>query len=187
MAFKNLPEHLKSDQPTFKGKKFDVYVKEMANSDGKKFTREIVVHPGAVVILPLLSAQKIVLIRNLRHSIQKTLYELPAGTLEEGEQPIDTARRELIEEAGYSCDSIEPLLSFYTSPGFCTEIMHCFVAKELHFVGQKLEVSEQIETVTMSLEEALAMIDTQEIVDGKTIATLLYFASKRQNSLRFID
>jgi len=188
MAFKNLPEHLKDSTCVFEGSKFDVHLKDIPGKNGGTLRREIAVHPGAVVILPFLQATKIILIRNYRIAIGKTLFELPAGTLEPNEQPIETARRELIEETGYQCDQIEPLINFYTSPGFCTEMMFAFLARELHFVGQKLNDSEEIEVEIFSLEEALDMIKHGSICDAKTIATLLYYSTFLDSSgLNFID
>ena len=166
---------MKNIKRVFEGSRFAVGIGEILGKGGKKIEREMVIHPGAVVILPIIDANRIVLIRNERFAVEKTLWELPAGTLEPGELPLQTAGRELIEETGYQSNDIKPLITFYSSPGFCNEIMHAFVAKDLSLVGQQLEDSEKIEPEVVDLKQVYAMIQMGEICDGKTIATLLYF------------
>lgn len=136
---------------------------------------ELVVHPGAVLVLPLLSADEVVLISNHRFSVGRELLELPAGTLEPGEAPAVCAARELEEETGYLADHIEPLTTFYTSPGFTTELMHAFVATGLTHRGQKCEPTEQIRVQPMPLAQALDACVDGRIVDGKTIAALALY------------
>jgi ADP-ribose pyrophosphatase len=142
---------------------------------GLKLTKEIVAHPGAVIVLPLLADGRVVLIRNHRWSIGKYLVELPAGTLEKSEPPINCAGRELLEETGYLAGRITPLASFYTSPGILSEKMHAFVATQLEKQQAAPEDGEEIETVPTPFEDAIQMIRDGEIVDGKTIATLLMY------------
>lgn len=134
--------------------------------------RDLVVHPGAVLILPLLSAESVVMIRNWRYAAQAELLELPAGTLEPPESPADCALRELEEETGYRAGRIAPLCQFYTTPGFTNELMHVFVATDLSQTAQRLEPTEQIRVEIMSLGEALAATVDGRIVDAKTIAAL---------------
>ncbi len=139
--------------------------------------REVVVHPGAVVILPILDEGRIVMIRNHRLTVGRELWELPAGTRETGEEPIETARRELEEEAGFRAARVVPLIEFYTSPGICTELMHAFVATDLSPVGQRLESGERIAVETLSTAEVRRRLVAGEFKDGKTIAVLgTYFA-----------
>jgi ADP-ribose pyrophosphatase len=138
--------------------------------------RDVVVHPGAVVILPILDARRIVMIRNYRYAVEKELWELPAGTLEPDETPIETARRELEEESGYRAGRIVPLQEFYTSPGVLDERMHAFVATELTEVGQNLQGTERITVRVLDRDEVRRMLVDGELADGKTIAVLgLYF------------
>jgi len=151
---------------------FTVEQRVCATPDGTECARYVVVHPGAVVILPILADGRIVMIRNHRFSVGKTLLELPAGTREPGERPIDTARRELEEETGYRTGRVEPLTEFYTSPGVMTERMFAFVAYDLTHIGQRLEGSERIEVAVMSEDEIRSYLVGGEIEDGKTIATL---------------
>ena len=123
------------------------------------------------MLLPVLDDGRIVLIRNRRFSIDRVLLELPAGTLE-GDDPVETARRELTEETGYECARLDPLGSFYASPGFCDEVMHAFVARDLTAGRQALDPTEEIEVVAMRMGEIDAAIRSGELVDGKTLATL---------------
>lgn len=143
----------------------------------KPIVREVVVHPGAVVVLPILNEDRIVMIRNHRFAVDQELWELPAGTKETGEEPIETARRELEEETGFRAARVVPLIEFYTSPGICTELMHAFVATDLSPVGQRLEPGERIVVETLSTAEARRRFTAGEFRDGKTIAVLgTYFA-----------
>lgn len=137
--------------------------------------RDLVVHPGAVIILPILDDNQIILIRNERFAVGETLWELPAGTLEPKEHPQETAGRELIEETGYEAAHIEFLTSFYTTPGFCNEKMFAYVAKNLKFVGQKLDATEKITVEIVQWKNVFTMIENGEIKDGKTLTTLLLF------------
>jgi len=112
------------------------------------------------------------MIRHYRHSIEREIWELPAGTREPNELPMKTALREIEEETGYRAEHMEPLASFYTSPGIMTEEMHAFVASDLTPIGQRLEHGEQIAVETVEIERARRMIIDGAIHDGKTIATL---------------
>ncbi|MDH3583561.1 MAG: NUDIX hydrolase [Phycisphaerae bacterium] len=135
----------------------------------------MIVHPGAVVVLAAPTPQEVLLIRNCRHGLGKILWELPAGTLEAGEQPAACAARELQEETGYHAERIEPLCRFYSTPGICTEQMHAFLATGLQEVGQALEPGEHIEVECLPFARVLAMIRSGEVEDAKTIATCLFF------------
>jgi ADP-ribose pyrophosphatase len=167
-------------ETVFQGVKFDVERRHVPTHDGGTAVREVVVHPGAVVVLPLLDDGRVVMIRNHRFAVGETLWELCAGTLEPGEEPIVTAARELIEETGYEAGRIEPLTVFYTSPGICDERMCAFVATDLSEVGQRLEATEQIEVARLARPEVMALAASGEIRDGKTLATLLFWDRFRQ-------
>ena len=136
--------------------------------------REVVEAADAVVILPLLGDDRVVLIKNRRYAVNDTLWELPAGTLEPEEDPATAAPRELAEETGYAAGMIEPLTHFFPAPGFCTECLHAFRATDLRHVGQNLDATEQIEVVPTAWADALAMVREGVIRDAKTVATLLY-------------
>ena len=144
-------------------------------ADGQRVAKEVCVHPGAVVILPLLDAQTLVLIRNRRYTVGKILVELPAGTLEKGEDPINCAGRELLEETGYLAKRIRPMRSFYSSPGILTERLHVFLAYDLQKQRQDLQDDEDIEVFTATLGEAVEMIHQGEIEDAKTISSVLMY------------
>jgi ADP-ribose pyrophosphatase len=159
----------------YEGRKIDLDVVETVMPDGRVVRREIVEHPGAVVILPLLENGRVVMIRNQRYAIGRELLELPAGTLERGEDPRECAFRELIEETGYEAATMEPLTQFWTMPGVCTERMHAFVARGLRHVGQRLEETEQITVELMPMERVVSLIGGGGIDDGKSIVTILHF------------
>lgn len=149
---------------------------------GKRFRvdeiqgKEIVVHPGAVVILPLIDPQHIVMIQNHRVAVNQVLWELPAGTLEESEFPLMCAKRELEEETGFRAKNFKELTWFYTTPGFTDEKITAFVATDLKQTKQKLDPGEQITVEIISFTQALDMMKKGQIVDAKTILTLLYYA-----------
>ncbi len=166
--------HYTNPQVLFKGKRVDLLSIDVEHPHGGTIQREVVDHPGAVVILPLLSDDQVILIRNERYVVQETLWELPAGTLEAGEDPLACAGRELEEETGYRSGALSPLFECYSTPGFCNEKLFVFVAKDLKHVGQNLDATEKIEVVPTSLKHAHEMIRSGEIRDAKTIAALLY-------------
>jgi ADP-ribose pyrophosphatase len=145
--------------------------------------KEVVDHPGSAVILPFLSGgqaptrnDSILLIRNLRYSINKVLIELPAGTFEKGESPMNCAGRELQEETGYLARKLVPIGSFFPSPGIMTEKMYAFAAYDLTQTVKSPDEGEQIELLPTRYIDALEMIKRGEIEDGKTIASLLMYA-----------
>jgi len=151
---------------------FSVEHREYAATSGRKFARDVVIHPGAVVILPLLDDERVVMIRNLRHTVGRELLELPAGTREPDESPEVTAFRELEEETGYSATTMEPMIEFYASPGILTERMHVFIARGLSAKAQRLQDSEKITVVVYDLRQVRNMLVAGELEDGKTIAAL---------------
>lgn len=158
------------------GMRFDVDRVEIAARGGGRVVREVVVHGGAVTILPIDGQGRVVLIRNERFAVGRTLWELPAGSLERGEDPADCAARELEEETGYRAGRIEKLCAFYTTPGICTERMHAYLATDLEHVGQRLEETERIEVEPVSVENVKQMMRDNAIEDGKTLATILYWS-----------
>ena len=164
-----MPEEL-----LLKTERFNVVRDSFVTSSGKTKSREIVRHPGAVVIVPRLADGSVCLIRNFRLSIRRTLIELPAGTLDPQETPQSQAERELIEETGYRAGKMQPLHSFYLSPGILDERMHLFLATELVPGEAHRELGEEIENLVVPWAEAVAMIFRGEIQDAKTIASLLY-------------
>jgi ADP-ribose pyrophosphatase len=159
----------------FQGKRFRVERVVQTADDGTQHAKEIVRHPGAVVILPLLDDGRICFVENYRASIGRRLVELPAGTLEPGEDPDETAGRELAEETGYRAGTMRRLLMFYMSPGVLDERMFFYVATSLESGLMHLDSGEDIRLRLATWEEALAMVRDGQIQDGKTIAGLLYY------------
>jgi ADP-ribose pyrophosphatase len=172
-----------SDEPTgagrrqrlLEGSRFDVDRVAVPSREGGTVWREVVVHPGSVVVLPLLDPSSVVMIRNHRFSVDDTLWELCAGTLERGEDPLGCARRELAEETGYRAGALWPLCRFYPAPGISDELMHAFVATDLLLGAPELEPTERIDTEIVALAELEAMIGDGRVMDGKTVAVLLYW------------
>ncbi len=143
-------------------------------ADGRPAERDCVLHPGAVAIVPLLADGRICLIRNARITVERTLVEIPAGTLEVGEDPAVCAVRELEEETGYTAGRWEKLTEFYMSPGILNERMHLYLASDLQSGPSRREATEEIDNCILTWDEALAMIRRGEIEDGKTVAALLF-------------
>ena len=163
-------------QVIFEGRKMRLEVHHLRNEDtDRRSAREVVVHPGAVVILPILPDGRVVLISNYRYAVGKILIELPAGTLEKNENPMNCAGRELLEETGYLAGKMKPLGTFFTSPGILSEKMYVFAAYDLEQGQAAPEEGEQIELRPTAFADAIEMIRTGEIQDGKTIATLLMY------------
>ena len=158
---------------------FAVEHREYPRTGRAPVARDVVIHPGAVAILPILDGERVVMIRNYRYAVEQELWELPAGTREPNEPPIETARRELEEETGYRAGSLTPLTEFYTSPGFVTERMHVFLASDLTSVGQGLEDTEQISVEIMDMAEAHRKLIDGEFLDGKTVAILGMYFTRR--------
>ena len=140
--------------------------------------REIVEHPGAVAIVAVDAADNVVLVRQLREPARKELLELPAGTLDEGEEPLASAKRELAEETGLRGGEWRHVASFWTTPGFCRELMHVFVAECVEEGEQRLEDDESIELVRIPATEIAARLG--DIEDAKTLAGLLLYLRERR-------
>ncbi len=182
----NLKETTISSKEIFKGRIIDLYVEEVELPNGKTSTREIVKHPGAVAVIALTKDQKIVMVEQYRKPLGRTIVEIPAGKLEKGEEPETTAKRELEEETGYTCDELEPLISFYTSPGFADELVHLFIAKNLEKLTHKAELDEDefVEVMEVTLEEAQEMIVNQQIFDAKTAYAVQYLQLMQKRAQR---
>jgi ADP-ribose pyrophosphatase len=138
-----------------------------------QFNREIVEHPGAVAIIPIIG-KDIVVIKQYRHAIERAIFELPAGTLEKEESPEECARRELLEETGYTGSSFKKILELYPAPGYSTEVIYLYLATNLTKTKQRPEKDEHIKVLTIDLETVLQMIGRKEIKDAKSIIGILY-------------
>ena len=161
-----------SSRTAYDGKLFDVTVERWGEHD-----REIVEHPGAVAIVAVDDDGKVALVRQRREAVRACLLELPAGTLEEGESPLESARRELEEETGLTGGAWRSLGGFYTTPGFCRERMHLFVAEGVEAGDAKPEEDEELELVRWDVDEIRGRLG--ELEDAKTIAGLLLYLSHK--------
>jgi ADP-ribose pyrophosphatase len=159
----------------YKGKIIELFKERITYEDGALHHWEIVRHPGAVVILPVDEKENVYLVKQWRRPIGKIILEIPAGTLEAGEPPLECAKREIQEEIGYRADKWSSLGGFYSAPGFCNEYLHFFLAESLSESSLEGDEHEAIDVVKMPIEEALALVDNREIEDLKTLYALLAY------------
>jgi ADP-ribose pyrophosphatase len=163
-----------------RGRKIQVVLDTSEGPGGEIIRRDMILHPGAVVILPVIDADHICLLRNFRFVIGETLWELPAGTLEPGEPIERAAERELLEETGYTAKKWRSLGFLYASPGVLDEKLHLFVAQDLTPGAARPEADEQLEPKTVPWTEALRMALDGSIKDAKTITAILLWDRLRQ-------
>jgi ADP-ribose pyrophosphatase len=156
----------------FEGKVLRVYLDRVRLPNGKEAEREVVLHWGAVAMVALDEDGGVFLVRQYRHAPGKDLVEIPAGKLAEGEEPLQCARRELMEEIGYGAVEWTKLASFYTSPGFSDEMLHLYLARDLIPGKAEPDEDEFLEIMHVPLDEAMSMVSRGEIEDSKTIAGL---------------
>ncbi len=168
-----------SSEAVFDGKLLHVRRDTVRLPDGRLAIREHIVHPGAVLIVPVLPDGCFVVERQYRYPLDRVMIEFPAGKLDPGEAELDTARRELREEAGYDAATWTVLGTIHTIVSYTNEKVDFYVAEGLSHVGAKLDDGEFLEIVTMSLDEMLAMLDRGQITDAKTVAALLLYARRR--------
>lgn len=171
-----LDEKSLSRQPVYQGRvvKLDLVTVELPN--GETSLREIVTHPGAVAIVALDDMRRVLLVRQFRLAAGRVMLEIPAGTLEPNEAPIVCAERELQEETGYKPQKLEPLGGIFVAPGYTTEYIHLFLARDLVESRLEMDGDEFIEVVKLPFDDVLAKIDLGEIQDAKTITALLRVA-----------
>ncbi|GAA4709620.1 NUDIX hydrolase [Brevibacillus fulvus] len=174
----DLQEKTVTTKQIFSGKVIQVQIDEVLLPNGKTSTREIVRHPGAVAVLPLTADGKMIVVRQFRKPLERTIVEIPAGKLEKGEDPLVCAHRELEEETGYQADSMEHLSSFYTSPGFADEILHLYIATGLRPGPARPDEDEFVETMAITLAEAKNLHQQGEIRDAKTVLALFAWENR---------
>lgn len=165
-----------SHKEIYRGKIFDIFVDSIEYDSGVKGVREVTRHPGGAVVVGLFPDETVLLVRQYRYPLDAWLWELPAGKLDPGEDPLDAARREFQEETGYQADDIRKLTHIYTTPGFCNEVLYIYLATGLSpdHEGQQLEEGEQSLTVhRLPLQKVIEMIEQGEITDSKTICGIL--------------
>jgi ADP-ribose pyrophosphatase len=161
-------------EQVFKGPLFNVSRVTLENEEGKQVTRDVVEHQGAACIVPMLDKDTVLLIEQWRIGAKRPLWEIPAGTLDPGEDPLACAARELEEETGYKAGKLEHLFTMFPSPGILDEKMHIFIATELSEGTQKLDDDEEIVMKPFSFRDLRIQLKANNIKDGKTIATLGY-------------
>jgi ADP-ribose pyrophosphatase len=157
----------------WKGHVVSVRVDDVVRADGRRTTRDVVEHPGAVAIVAW-DGERVAMVRQWRHATGGTLLEIPAGTAEPDEAPGETARRELAEEVGVAAATWLTGPQFFTAPGFCTEFMHLFLATDLSPDEAEGDEDEDLEVAWMTRDEALAALDAGEIRDAKSILAVLW-------------
>jgi ADP-ribose pyrophosphatase len=172
-----MDERTLSSMHPWTGRRIRVRVDEVERSDGHRTTREIVEHPGAVAMLAW-DGERLAMVRQWRHATSQVLLEIPAGTLEPGEPPAETARRELAEEVGLAATTWVEGPRFYTAPGFCTELMHLYLATALTETIAEADADELLERSWLALPEALAAIEDGRINDAKSIVGIGWLARR---------
>jgi ADP-ribose pyrophosphatase len=182
-AKKEETAHLVNSETVFEGKVFRVVRDQLIEPGGKDVTREIIRHNGSVVILAVDNSRSkrdpwIVMERQYRYAANQFLWELPAGKLEPGEDPVTGGQRELEEETGYRARKWKPLVKYFASPGFVGESMNVFLAEGLVAGAAHPEYDEQIEIRLVKMSEVLRMIMKGAILDGKTLSGVLLYARK---------
>lgn len=167
----------------YEGKIISLQVDEVVLPDGQQAKREIVKHPGAVALIPVTDEGRMILVRQFRKALERTIIEIPAGRIEPGEDPKLTAIRELEEETGLGTKEITYLQTFATSPGFADEILHLYVARELYTIDHPAEGDEDefIDVLEVTIEEAEEMVKNGEIYDAKTAFAVLYVKHELKN------
>ena len=150
--------------------------------NGAEATREYVVHPGAVLMLPILADGRLVLERQFRYPVGRVMLEFPAGKIDPDETPLATARRELREEAGYTAGTWQHLGTVHPEIGYSTEAIEIYVATDLAHVGAQLDEGEFLDVVLMTEDELLAAFDAGLVTDGKTVAALFAWQRHRQRA-----
>ncbi|NLV15709.1 MAG: NUDIX hydrolase [Syntrophomonadaceae bacterium] len=157
----------------YSGRMINMWLDTVVLPNEREATREWVEHPGAVAIVALDDQERVCMVRQYRYPVGQELLEIPAGKLSPGEDPLDCARRELLEEAGITAGHWEKMFSYYSTPGFCDEMLHLYLARDLSIGDNQPDEDEFLEVCMMSLEEARSKIRTGEIKDSKTLMGLL--------------
>ncbi len=170
----DLFEKTLQSQEIFRGRILNLRVDRVVLPDGNESTREIVEHSGAVAIVAIDENKDIWLVKQYRKAVEEVLMEIPAGTLEKGEDPLECAQRELAEETGLQARNWQRILSYYSAPGFVTEKLHLFLAADFIEGNNNLDRDEFLYTVKMPLDKAYDAIFSGDIKDGKSIIGIQY-------------
>ena len=170
---------VEAEREIFQGRVIRLVDRDLVLPNGRRTTFSIVEHPGAVAIIPVHANGDVVLLKQFRPSIGEEIYEIPAGTIEKGEAPLATAKREIVEETGFKARQWTKIAEFFTAPGFCTELMHVYVARGLSPATADGDADEVLRPVRMSIDAALKLVRSQKIRDAKSIAGLLIYHGRR--------
>jgi ADP-ribose pyrophosphatase len=168
-----LIETFKSKKTIWRGRAIDFCIDTVALPNGKKATREYMDHPGAIGVLPFLDKDTVVMVRQYRHPVREVTLELPAGKLDAGESLLTCVKREMREETGYTARRITPLVKFWPSPAFATEVLHLYTASGLTAGRMHTDADEFLRCVTLPFKKAVRMVQNGEIKDCKTIIAVL--------------
>lgn len=174
MANKDLYEHPLNSTKVYSGKLLHVHRDEVRLPDGKTSVREYIRHPGAVVILPLTQSGELILERQHRYPLGRDFIEVPAGKIDPGEQTLACAQRELLEETGYKAQDWRYVTTVYPCIGFADERLDYYLAQDLAFEGHQRDDDEFLEVFSLPIDQALAMVQTGEICESKTIIGLFW-------------
>jgi ADP-ribose pyrophosphatase len=178
-----MPYRTLDSQKQYRGKVFDVRTDQVESPDGKRMTLDVVEHTGAVAMIPIDDQGRLVLVEQYRHPAGRNLLELPAGTLEPGEDPAETAARECREEIGMAPGRLIHLGGAFLAPGYSTEYLHFYLATDLQSSPLDPDEDEDLTIVSVSLDEAVAAIDQGRIQDAKTIAGLYLWQRTRDHQV----
>jgi ADP-ribose pyrophosphatase len=168
-----MTEKTLSSEYKYNGRIINTRVDTVLLPDGRQSKREIIEHSGGVGVIAVTEEGKIALVRQYRHPYGEIIYEIPAGKLEKGEQPLECGKRELEEETGFTADNWQSLGQIYPSPGYCAEVIHIFLATGLHKGESAPDDGEFLESDTVSLETAVQMVLENRISDAKTQIAVL--------------
>lgn len=177
-----MAEETLSSRKVFEGRALKLRVDSVKLPNGRKTTREIVEHENCVAIVALDDADNILLVKQFRKPVEKDLLEIPAGGIDPGETPEDAVRREMREETGFLPQKVAKLGGFYSSPGFCTEYLHLYLATDLVASPLQAEDSESISLVRVPLGQITGLIASGSICDAKSIAGLLAFLEYQRSA-----
>lgn len=174
MTDRDLKEEQLSSETIFEGRLLHVKRDIVRLPNGSESSREYIVHPGAVIVIPVLSGETLIMERQFRYASKRVFYELPAGKLDPGEDFLATAKRELLEETGYRASQWDFLCHINPAIGYADEEMELYLARDLEHIGRDLDADEFLDVVEISLDDALDMVRNDQITDAKTVVALFW-------------
>lgn len=174
-----IPHRLNQRREIYRGRIVDLVVDEITTDGGIETIREVLHHPGGAAVVPVLPDGDVLLVRQFRYPMQEYLLELPAGKIDGNEPPEATATRELAEEVGYAAGRLSKVAECYTTPGFCDEKLHIYVAEELTPVPSAPDDDEDLEVVRLSIDQLRDLIRQGGIHDAKTIIGIQHLLLRR--------